>query len=117
MKRSMDRILTTHVGSLVRPPEVRDVMRAKESGQYDATEVAARVKDAVAAVVQQQAACGIDIPSDGEYSKSSFSGYANDRLSGFESRPSAAESRIFGRGRDRKAFAEFYQEYDQQQWR
>jgi 5-methyltetrahydropteroyltriglutamate--homocysteine methyltransferase len=112
MKRSTNRILTTHVGSLVRPPEVREVMRAKESGQYDAKEVAARVKDAVAAVVQKQAECGIDIPSDGEYTKSSFSGYANDRLSGFETRPAPTESRIFGRGRDRKAFAEFYQEYD-----
>jgi 5-methyltetrahydropteroyltriglutamate--homocysteine methyltransferase len=87
-------------------------MRARESGQLDAREVATRVQEAVVAAVQRQVACGIDIPSDGEYSKSSFSGYANDRLSGFEIRPSPAESRIFGRGRDRQAFAEFYQEYD-----
>ena len=113
MKRSTDRILTTHVGSLVRPPEVVEVMRAKDSGQLDAVQVAARVHDAVAAVVKRQADCGVDIPSDGEYSKSSFSGYANDRLTGFERRPSANE--IFTRGRDRRAFAEFYQEYDASQ--
>ena len=113
MKRSTDRILTTHVGSLVRPPEVVEVMRAKDSGQLDAVQVAARVRDAVAAVIKRQADCGVDIPSDGEYSKSSFSGYANDRLTGFERRPSANE--IFTRGRDRRVFAEFYQEYDASQ--
>jgi 5-methyltetrahydropteroyltriglutamate--homocysteine methyltransferase len=113
MKRSTNRILTTHVGSLVRPPEVREVLQAKDSGILDTTQVAARVRDAIAAVVKRQADCGIDIPSDGEYSKSSFSGYANDRLSGFEMRPGANE--IFRRGRDRRAFAEFYQEYDASQ--
>jgi len=64
----------------VRPPEVVEVMRAKDRGQLDAPQVAARVRDAVAAVVKRQADCGVDIPSDGEYSKSSLSGYANARL-------------------------------------
>jgi 5-methyltetrahydropteroyltriglutamate--homocysteine methyltransferase len=113
MKRSTNRILTTHVGSLVRPPEVREVLQAKDSGQLDAQQVAARVRDVIAAVVKRQADCGIDIPSDGEYSKSSFSGYANDRLTGFEMRANAHE--IFRRGRDRRAFSEFYQEYDASQ--
>ena len=113
MKRSTNRILTTHVGSLVRPPEVREVLQAKDSGQIDAQQVATRVRQAIAAVVKRQADCGIDIPSDGEYSKSSFSGYANDRLTGFETRANAHE--IFRRGRDRRAFSEFYQEYDASQ--
>jgi 5-methyltetrahydropteroyltriglutamate--homocysteine methyltransferase len=113
MKRSTNRILTTHVGSLVRPPEVREVLQAKDNGQLDAQQVAARVREAIAAVVKRQADCGIDIPSDGEYSKSSFSGYANDRLTGFETRANAHE--IFRRGRDRRAFPEFYQEYDASQ--
>src|SRR5262249_11187219 len=113
MKRSTDRILTTHVGSLVRPPEVVEVMRAKDSGQLDAVQVAARVRDAVAAVVKRQADCGVDIPSDGEYSKSSFSGYANDRLTGFERRPSANE--IFTRGRDRRGLPGVYPQNDRSQ--
>ncbi|MCH8988960.1 MAG: hypothetical protein IIA92_09150 [Chloroflexi bacterium] len=74
MENSSSRILTTHVGSLVRPPEIRDLMRAKETGQdYDREELAVRVTSAVAEVVQRQVAEGVDIPSDGEYGKSGFS--------------------------------------------
>ena len=87
MKRSTERILTTHVGSLVRPPGLIDLMRAKENGQaYDQEELAVRVRSAVQEVVQKQVAVGVDIPSDGEYGKPSFSGYVNERLSGFERR-------------------------------
>jgi 5-methyltetrahydropteroyltriglutamate--homocysteine methyltransferase len=79
MKRSTDRILTTHVGSLVRPPGLVEIMRAKESGQaYDQAELVARVRSAVREVVQKEVEAGIDIPSDGEYGKPSFSGYVND---------------------------------------
>lgn len=114
MKNSSTRILTTHVGSMTRPPEVVEALRPKEAGQpYDAQELASRVKNAVAAVVKRQAEIGIDIPSDGEFSKSSFSGYANERLSGFEIKPyGGADGPPQLRGRDRKAFAEFYKEYD-----
>jgi 5-methyltetrahydropteroyltriglutamate--homocysteine methyltransferase len=114
MKRSTERILTTHVGSLVRPPGLVDLLRAKENGQaYDQQELAARVRSSVRDVVQQQVEAGIDIPSDGEYGKPSFSGYVNERLSGFERRPRQPhESPLLNWGRDRKLFREFYEEYD-----
>src|SRR2546425_11626841 len=82
MQRSTDRILTTHVGSLVRPPGLVELMRAKENGQpYDQQELAARVRSSVKDVVQKQIEVGVDIISDGEYGKPSFSGYVNERLS------------------------------------
>jgi 5-methyltetrahydropteroyltriglutamate--homocysteine methyltransferase len=114
MKRSTDRILTTHVGSLVRPSGLVELMRAKDSGQpYDQQELAARVRSAVRDVVQQQIEAGVDIPSDGEYGKPSFSGYVNERLSGFERRPrDPNESPLLNWGRDRQLFREFYEEYD-----
>ena len=114
MKNSSKRILTTHVGSMTRPPEVVETLRPKEAGQpYDKQELESRIKNAVAAVVKRQVETGIDIPSDGEFSKSSFSGYANERLSGFENKPyNATDGPPQLRGRDRKAFAEFYKEYD-----
>jgi 5-methyltetrahydropteroyltriglutamate--homocysteine methyltransferase len=114
MKRSTDRILTTHVGSLVRPPELVEIMRAKESGQaYDQEELGARVRSSVREVVQQQAATGIDILSDGEYGKPSFSGYVNERLTGFQRRPrDPQESPLLNWGRDRQLFREFYEAYD-----
>ena len=88
MKRNTDRILTTHVGSLVRPPGVVEIMRAKESGQaYNQEELASRVRLSVREVVRKQVEAGVDILSDGEYGKPSFSGYVNERLSGFERRP------------------------------
>ena len=114
MKRSTERILTTHVSSLVRPPGLMEIMRAKENGQaYDQTALAARVQSAVKDVVQQQVAAGVDIPSDGEYGKPSFSGYVNERLSGFERRPrDPNESPLLNWGRDRQLFREFYEAYD-----
>jgi 5-methyltetrahydropteroyltriglutamate--homocysteine methyltransferase len=114
MKHSTERILTTHVGSLVRPPGLIDVMRAKESGLvYDQEELAVRVRSAVKEVVQKQVEVGVDIPSDGEYGKPSFSGYVNERLSGFERRPrDPDESPLLNWGRDRRLFREFYEAYD-----
>jgi 5-methyltetrahydropteroyltriglutamate--homocysteine methyltransferase len=114
MKRSIDRILTTHVGSLVRPPGLVELMRAKDSGQaYDPEELATRVKSSVKEVVQKQVEVGVDIPSDGEYGKPSFSGYVNERLTGFERRPrDPNESPLLNWGRDRQLFREFYEAYD-----
>jgi 5-methyltetrahydropteroyltriglutamate--homocysteine methyltransferase len=114
MKRSADRILTTHVGSLVRPPGLVEIMRAKDSGQaYDPEELATRVKSSVKEVVQKQVEVGVDIPSDGEYGKPSFSGYVNERLTGFERRPrDPNESPLLNWGRDRQLFREFYEAYD-----
>jgi 5-methyltetrahydropteroyltriglutamate--homocysteine methyltransferase len=114
MKRSTDRILTTHVGSLVRPPGLVELMRAKENGQpYDQQELTARVQSSVREVVQKQVETRVDIISDGEYGKPSFSGYVNERLSGFERRPrDPNESPLLNWGRDRQLFREFYEEYD-----
>ena len=85
MKRSTDRILTTHVGSLARPHDLLDTMKLKENDQpYDHELFDFQVKEAVADRVRQQVECGIDIVTDGEMSKVSFLGYVKDRLGGFE---------------------------------
>lgn len=114
MKRSTDRILTTHVGSLIRPPELLEFFRAKQSGQpYDEAAYARCLKDSVAAVVRKQAEMGVDIVSDGEFGKSiSWSQYVLERLSGFERRPFRGGVNPFTRGLDRTRFPEFYAELD-----
>src|SRR4029077_1794676 len=89
MKQSTDRILTTHVGSLIRPAPLQEFLRAKQGGKpYDKKAYEKCLTDSVAEVVRQQADAGIDIPSDGEFGKSiSWAQYALERLSGFERRP------------------------------
>ena len=85
MKRSTDRILTTHVGSLARPHDLLDTMKERENGRpYDHDLFDRQVRDAVADRVRQQVEAGIDIVTDGEMSKVSFLGYVKDRLGGFE---------------------------------
>ncbi len=109
MIRSSERILTTHVGSLPRPHDLLDMMKAKLSGgSYDARAYDARVHQAVADCVRKQAECGLDVLTDGEMSKPGFFVYVNERLDGFEPRP--------GKGRaffaaERAAFPEYYEEY------
>jgi len=115
MKRSIDRILTTHVGSLIRPPALQEFLRAKQTGKpYDPAAYQRCLSDSVAAVVRQQADVGIDVVSDGEFGKSiSWSQYVLERLSGFERRPITPSGKNpFTRGVDREAFAEFYAELD-----
>jgi 5-methyltetrahydropteroyltriglutamate--homocysteine methyltransferase len=113
MQRSTERILTTHVGSLIRPQPLLPFIRAKQSGQpYDHEAYEKCLSASVAEVVKRQAAAGIDVPSDGEFGKSiSWSQYALERLSGFKRRPLAGPSR-FARGADRTRFPEFYAELD-----
>jgi 5-methyltetrahydropteroyltriglutamate--homocysteine methyltransferase len=83
MKRSTERILTTHVGSLVRPPEILEAILTRAAGRTTDEDAFARmVGDGVCQVVRKQAEVGIDIPSDGEFSKPNFFGYATERLSG-----------------------------------
>ncbi len=108
MKRSDDRILTTHVGSLVRPPELIALVRAGAEGNLRGSDVVAA---ATADVVARQAAAGVDVVSDGEFGKPNFAGYVSDRLTGFEARPpDPGQSAIGNWGRDRKAFREFYEQ-------
>ena len=84
MKRSTDRFLTTHTGSLPRPEDLIRMMYAKEEGvPVDPAALAQRVAAAVAEVAGKQAAAGIDVINDGEMSKPSYATYIKDRLSGF----------------------------------
>jgi 5-methyltetrahydropteroyltriglutamate--homocysteine methyltransferase len=114
MRRSIDRILTSHVGSLIRPPELIAFLRAQQAHQpVDEKAFEKCLKNAVADVVRRQAEVGIDVVDDGEFGKTiSWSQYALERLSGFERRPLAGGVNPFARGADRTRFAEFYAELD-----
>lgn len=115
MKRSETRILTTHVGSLIRPPDLQEFLRAKQGGKsYDEAAYQACLTQSVGDVVKRQAQAGIDVVSDGEFGKSiSWAQYALTRLSGFERRPIASDAaNPFKRGADRSRFAAFYAELD-----
>ena len=118
MKRSSERILSTHVGSLIRPPKLQEFLRAKQGGKpYDEQGFQKCLSDSVAEVVKQQEDAGIDVVSDGEFGKSiSWAQYALTRLSGFERRPIKTDAaNPFKRGADRTKFAEFYEELDEKQ--
>jgi 5-methyltetrahydropteroyltriglutamate--homocysteine methyltransferase len=114
MKRSTERILTTHVGSLIRPAPLQEFLRAKQAGRpYDHAAYETCLASDVADVVREQAKVGIDIVSDGEFGKSiSWSQYVLERLSGFERRPIKPGGNPFTRGVDRERFADFYAELD-----
>jgi 5-methyltetrahydropteroyltriglutamate--homocysteine methyltransferase len=85
MQRSTDRILTTHVGSLPRPADLQQTLQLKDRGEsYDERAFEIRVREAVDDAVRKQVEVGIDVVSDGELSKSSFTNYVKDRLSGLE---------------------------------
>ena len=84
MPNSVDRFLTTHVGSLPRPDDLIQMMYAKEEGKpVDKDALNARIKSAVGEVVGRQRKAGIDIVNDGEMSKPSYATYVKDRLAGF----------------------------------
>jgi len=107
---SADRILTTHVGSLVRPAKLVAYIEAMENGlAVDGKAFDALLQQSVDEVVKRQQQAGIDVVSDGEYGKlRSWSFYVLDRLDGIEERDLAAPA---GGGRDRGLFPEFYAEY------
>src|SRR5215471_2690857 len=84
MIRSTERFLTTHTGSLPRPDDLVRMMYAKEEGvPVERPALAARIRAAVADVVEKQVAAGIDLVNDGEMSKPSYATYVKDRLDGF----------------------------------
>ncbi len=101
MKRSTDRILVTHAGTLPRPDDLWEMLTAKSEGKpYDREVFDQRLRSAVAEGVRKQVECGIDIINDGELGKTNFSRYTRERLSGFVERPPGPDFRpssIFGR--------------------
>jgi 5-methyltetrahydropteroyltriglutamate--homocysteine methyltransferase len=119
MAGNRERILATHVGSLVRPPKLVEFFRAIEDDKpYDAAAYDACLTESIAEVVRQQADAGVDIVSDGEFSKGvNWAFYIHKRLAGITVRPITDEEAkdpmaSMAGGRDRAAFPEFYAEYD-----
>jgi 5-methyltetrahydropteroyltriglutamate--homocysteine methyltransferase len=109
MKRSDSRILTTHTGSLPRPADLVEALNARELGKaYDQHALEARVRRAIAEVVQRQDETGLDVINDGEHSKVSWMAYARGRLSGLEEIDSPVRFR--GATRDSLAFPAAYED-------
>src|SRR6516162_9771670 len=85
MKRSIERILTTHTGSLPRPPQVVELMLQEQNNPgAKAAELKAAVRRAVADVVGKQVACGLDVINDGEQGRTDYTTHVKDRLTGFD---------------------------------
>src|SRR5437868_265038 len=106
MKRSTQRILTTHAGSLPRPAEVLQLVEGRDQRQVLAQPGAADLIDAaVRATVRKQADVGIDVPSDGEMGRTGFSSYATERLTGFDGAAQPMAPAV-----ERTMFPEFYAE-------
>jgi 5-methyltetrahydropteroyltriglutamate--homocysteine methyltransferase len=111
MSQSTDRILTTHVGSLIRPPDLLALIEARQEGKpiTDAA-FAEALRRSVAEVVRQQADAGVDIVSDGEFGKTgSWSRYVVERLGGIRFRPDAVASISSIRGKD-------FRDFDRTRW-
>jgi 5-methyltetrahydropteroyltriglutamate--homocysteine methyltransferase len=104
MRRSADRIITTHVGSLPRPEPLLDRMKGGERGP----EMDFAVAGAVGAIVDQQVTHGVDVVTDGEQGKTGFFAYIGERLTGFEPRP-GARGEVWSA--EISAFPEYYAEY------
>jgi 5-methyltetrahydropteroyltriglutamate--homocysteine methyltransferase len=112
MTHSSDRILTTHVGSLVRPPELRPFLIAQQEGKpYDEEAYRRYLQSSVGDVVRRQAEVGVDIVSDGEYGKDLlWCSYVNERLDGLEHDPKESFSGTL-QTNDARMFPEFWAEY------
>ncbi len=109
MKRSQDRILTTHVGSLPRPQALLELASYRKGPPQDPEEYGRRVRVAVAEIVREQAQVGLDIINDGEFGKESWANYILKRITGFEIRPNELRP-LEWLGRDGERFAEFIAE-------
>jgi 5-methyltetrahydropteroyltriglutamate--homocysteine methyltransferase len=108
MQHSIDRIHTTHAGSLARPAALLDQMRARAAGEADPGQFARAHRDAVADVVTRQRAAGLDVVNDGEQSKTGFFAYIGQRLSGFEPRPGGTLDKF---APEVSQFPEYYEQY------
>src|SRR5580704_18385046 len=107
MKHSVDRILTTHAGSLPRPDDWLAMMIERDkTGKSDAAAYVARNRQAVSDIVKKQVALGIDVIDDGEQGKPSFVTYIHERLGGFE--PGGPRGSPWAGSREVKAFPEYY---------
>ena len=110
MKRSTERILVTHAGTLPRPADLMEMLVAKNEGKvYDEAVYTQRVRNAVTEAVQKQIDCGVDIVNDGELGKLNFSRYTRERLSGFVEKPAGPDYKptsIFGR--DAVEFSDYF---------
>ena len=112
LQQNTDHIQTTHIGSLPRPHDLLDVLKAKLNGQpYDEAKYQATLKKAVADSVKKQADCGIEIVTDGEFSKPGFFTYIQQRLEGYEARPN---QKLILFQQEVAAFPEYYAEYFKQ---
>ena len=109
VQQNTDHIQTTHIGSLPRPHKLLDILKAKYSGQhYDEAELNSILAQAVTDCVRKQVECGIDVVTDGEYSKPGFFTYIRERFDGFESRPS---QKLILFQQEVSAFPEYYAQY------
>ncbi|HZF16344.1 MAG TPA: cobalamin-independent methionine synthase II family protein [Steroidobacteraceae bacterium] len=114
------RVLTTHVGSLIRPPALVAMLRDADAGKtVDEAALGACLESSVADIVRAQSDLGLDIINDGEFGKTiSWSRYVLTRMSGLERRAAPADPNAMPKGisgKDRRDFAEFYQAYDRTQ--
>ncbi len=105
MQRSTDRILTTHVGALQRPPELSKALT--EHGEW-APDVLPELRAAVAEVVARQERAGIDVVDDGEFGKTLWMWYVRDRIDGIGAREWSQDAEPLLKGRDRDQFPGFY---------
>jgi 5-methyltetrahydropteroyltriglutamate--homocysteine methyltransferase len=111
VQTSTDRILTTHTGSIARPDDLIELMRARENGlPYDTDAFEARAKAAVAECVRRQVEAGLDVINDGEQRKSGFTTYLTERLAGFDAVP-YAPGESPGHWREVDEFPEYYERY------
>ena len=99
MKRSTERILTTHVGSLPRPDDLRAMILKRSRARRSTPAFAARVNSAVGAIVKRQSEAGIDIVADGEMGRVGFIPYVNERLAGIEPSPRSGAGQLTGTSR------------------
>ena len=109
LQNNTDRILTTHIGSLPRPHDLLDILKARLTKQpYEEKAYQALLAKSVADSVRKQAECGIDFVTDGEFSKPGFFTYIQERLEGFEARPN---QKLILFQQEVEAFPEYYAEY------
>ena len=108
MRRSVERILTTHVGSIPRPPELLELGKAEDSSGGE-TAYSGRLEALTIEIVHRQVAAGLDIVNDGEFGKESWANYIMKRISGFEVRPDRMRP-IEWLGSDRVRFVDFMRE-------